>query len=342
VDFGPDLKTTSGALAISNLEAQIAGWEARLSLGGCSAAEHAELIELVALRGQLLGHIADYESAEERALELYRTRSDDGYAHLARARARARFHRFKEALTNLDAAERLGTGHELIEQERAAILQAIGEFDQALAILGRAAEARRDFASLGGLAVLHAERGDYEAAEHFFRDSRAAYRGVSPIPLAMLEFQFGHMWMSKGDLTEARGWFEKAVARLPCYAPAAGHLAEIEAEIGDYEGAIDRLRALAVSCDDPDYSASLARLLAGPNEEEARFWRERAAARYEELLERRPEAYADHAAAFWMEAGNDPDRALALARANLDLRNTPRAQELHRRAMLAAEVAHAV
>lgn len=333
---GENIRTTSGALALSNLKAQIDGWEARLSAGGCSAAEHAELIELVALRGQLLGHIADYESAEERTLELWRTRSDDGYAHLARARARARFHRFQEALTDLDAAQRLGADPEPIEQERAAILQAIGAFDQALAILGRAAEARRDFASLGRLAVLHAERGDCAAAEPFFRDSRAAYRGVSPIPLAMLEFQFGHMWMSKGELNAARGWFEMAVARLPSYAPAAGHLAEIEAEIGDYEGAIDRLRALAASSDDPDYSASLARLLADRNEDEARAWRARAAARYEELLLRHPEAFADHAAAFWLEVGGDADRALRLARMNLQIRRTPRAHDLVARASRAA------
>ena len=37
---------------------------------------------------------------------------------------------------------------------------------------------------------------------------------------------------------------------------------------------------------------------------------ERAAAAYELLLARRPEAYADHAAAFFMGVGNRPQRAL--------------------------------
>jgi tetratricopeptide (TPR) repeat protein len=152
----------------------------------------------------------------------------------------------------------------------------------------------------------------------------------------MLEFQFGHMWMSKGELHEAHGWFEKAVARLPGYAPAAGHLAEVEAEIGDYEGAIDRLRALAASSDDPDYSASLARLLADRNEDEASAWRARAAARYEELLLRHPDAFADHAAEFWMEVGGDADRALRLARMNVQIRRTPRAHDLVARASRAA------
>ena len=46
------------------------------------------------------------------------------------------------------------------------------------------------------------------------------------------------------------------------------------------------------------------------------------------LLARRPEAYADHAARFFMGIGNRPQRALALAAKNWALRDTPRSRNL--------------
>jgi hypothetical protein len=48
-----------------------------------------------------------------------------------------------------------------------------------------------------------------------------------------------------------------------------------------------------------------------------------------------PEAFADHAAEFWLAAGADPDKALRLARMNLEFRNTPRARGLVARAVAA-------
>ena len=70
---------------------------------------------------------------------------------------------------------------------------------------------------------------------------------------------------------------------------------------------------------------------------EARQWRAQAAARYDELLARHPEAFADHAAEFWLQAGADPDRALSLATRNLEVRPTPRAHELLSRATSAVD-----
>ncbi len=99
---------------------------------------------------------------------------------------------------------------------------------------------------------------------------------------------------------------------------------------------LPRLRSLAVSSDDPDYAAQLARIL-GENgrEGESWHWRGRAAARYDELIASHPEAFADHAAEFWLAAGADPDKALLLAKMNLEVRNTPRARRLLAQAVAA-------
>jgi tetratricopeptide (TPR) repeat protein len=334
----PAFATTSGGLAMSNLQAQIQSLDLRVRGGGVSVGEQSELIELVALRGHILGTIADYEWAEARADGLCASHPDDGLALVSRARSRARFHRFQDALRDLDEARRCDGATAVIDAERADILQAIGEYDAALGHFAQFAEHSPCFTSLGALATLHAERGETSVAEQYFDASRNCYRGVSPIPLALLDFQHGHMWMAQGDLHRARTWFATSHDLLPAYAPAAGHLAEVDAEFGERRIAIDRLRALASSSDDPDYAASLARILAQDDETEAHEWRLLAAARFDALMERHPEAFADHAAAFWLEVGGDADRALRLARMNLQIRGTPRAHDLVTRASRAAGV----
>jgi tetratricopeptide (TPR) repeat protein len=325
---------TSGALAMMNLQAQIDGQERQLEAGWrATVRAQAELVELVALRGQVLGRIDDYEWCLERAERLAHDAPADSVAFLARARARVRFHRFTYALADLDEAQRLGADHAAVDGERAAIHQAIGCYETALTIYREAAQRRADFNSLGSLATLHADRGEITTAESLFEDSQARYRGVSPFPLALLEFQRGHMWLTHGDLPRARTWFEAAVRRLPAYAPAQGHLAEVEAALGDSEACIARLLPLTTSSNDPDYAATLARILKEAGRAVAALeWRNQAAKRYEDLVARYPEAFADHAAEFWLEAGADPDRALRLARMNLELRQTARAQQLFARA----------
>jgi tetratricopeptide (TPR) repeat protein len=338
-----EFPTTSGVLALLNLQAQIEGQERRARTGQLTVSDQAELIDLVSLRGHVLGCIADYESAEERAEQLTRDAPADGVAFLARARARATFHRFTDALTDLEQARRLGADPAVVGAERAAIFQALGRYDEALQFFEEAAERRADFASLGALATLHAERGDVAAAERLFDESRACYRGVTPFPLALLDFRRALMWLAEGDLHRARTWLGAAHRRLPSYAPAQGHLAEVEAALGEPDSAIARLRPLAISSDDPDYAGQLARILSEVGQvAEAREWRDQAAARYDELVARHLDAFADHAAEFWIEVGGNPDRARWLASRNLEVRQTPRAHELLTRAMLAGDGAQAI
>ena len=323
---------TAGAIAMINLQAQIDGLEQLLAGGRAAIGVQAELIELVALRGQILGRIGDCEWSEERAEQLTRDAPADGMAVVARARARSRFHRFADALADLDAAQRLGAAPSLVKAERAGVFQAIGRYEAALTIYNEAANGRVDVTLLGALAILHAERGEIVAAEQLFDESRSRYRGVSPFPLALLDFQRGLMWLAQGDLHRALTWFEAAVRRVPAYAPAQGHLAEVEAALGEPEAAIARLLPLTASSDDPDYTASLARILGDAGRaEEAAEWRNKTAARYDELMARHPEAFADHAAEFWLDAG-DAARARRFAQMNLEVRQTPRAHELLARA----------
>lgn len=321
-----------------NLQAHLEGLQQQAARGALTSRQWLALLDGLVLRGHILGHAADYERAASLAEPSARNEPADGQLLLARARTRACMRRFNEALTDLNAAARLGLDRAELDAERAAIFQAVGRYDDALALRSTAADRRADFESLAALAVLNAELGETAAAERLFEASRRCYCGVSPFALAQLDFQRGHMWQTHGNLGRARAWLELAVRRLPAYAPAEGHLAEVEAALGDRDLALIRLQRLASSSDDPEYAAQLARLLIDAGRpQESQGWRARAAARYDDLVERHPAAFADHAAEFWLTVGGDPQRAFRLAQHNIEVRQTPRAHALLARATAACD-----
>src|SRR5579863_6472965 len=327
---------TDGTIALLNLEAQIDALDPEVRLGSANVETRAGLAELIALRGLIIARIADYDRANEIAEQLVRDAPTDPRAFLTRARTHAGFHRFKEALADIECAERLSLDAETANGERAAIFQALGRYDESLVLREEAVKRRASFEHVAALVGLHAERGEIDAAQRQYEQSRRAYRGVSPIPLALLDFQLGLMWMNEGRLEDARRSFEAAQRRVPAYAPASGHLSEVEAELGETDSAISRLHSLAASSDDPDYAAQLARILGEAGRDgESGHWRQVAATRYDELIASHPEAFADHAAEFWLAAGADPGKALRLAKMNVDVRNTPRARSLLAQAVAA-------
>jgi tetratricopeptide (TPR) repeat protein len=288
---------------VANLNAQIDGLaqadRARSGNARPAVPELALLIDLLLLRGHVLCRVTDYERAAELAEQLVRDVPDNGTALLARARTRGTFHQFAKALADLDAAAACGADRAILDGERAGILLAVGRDAEAAVLLQSAAERRPDFMTLGALAVLEAARGQVGEAEELFTRARSRYRGVSPFPVASLDFRRGLMWLGRRDLTAARTWFDAARRRVPAYAPALGHLAEVDAALGAHGAAIDRLHPLAVSSDDPEYAATLAGVLDDVGRpREAEHWRDIAASRYDELVSRHPEAFADHAADF--------------------------------------------
>jgi len=328
-----------GTIALLNLSGQIDALEPQVRLGRATVEVRVGLVELISLRGLMLSRIADYERAEEIADQLLRDAPDDGRAWVARARTRAGFHRFNDALANIYRAEQLSLDAETAKSEQAAIFQALGRYDEALALREEAAQRRPSFENLAAMVGLYAERGEIAAAERQYAQCRSQYRGVSPFPLALLDFQIGLMWMDENRLPDARRSFDSARRLVPAYAQAQGHLAEVEAQLGEIDFAVASLLSLAASSDDPDYSAQLARILADAGRVgESRPWRQLAAERYDELLARHPEAFADHAAEFWLAAGADPDKAVRLANMNLKVRNTPRARALLAQAVAAKAI----
>lgn len=65
-----EFRTTDGSIALVNLQSQIDGQQRQVLLGQSTVTQRAGLIELIAMHGQFLGRIVDYERAAELAQQL--------------------------------------------------------------------------------------------------------------------------------------------------------------------------------------------------------------------------------------------------------------------------------
>ena len=329
---------TSGRIAIANLSATIDGLERRRSRGAASE-ELLALSRLLFVRGDLLGRIVDHDRAESAAREAIAMSRDDAAAFFIRAQLSGRFHRFEEANEFLARARGAGHKREEIDREQAALLQATGKYAEALLLRERLAKVEPGIQTLGALASLLAEMGSWSAAEACYKAALDVDRGVSPLPCAQLLFEWGVHAMRRGQLDQAESRFAALTLILPAHVPGRGHRAEVALERGQLDRALALITPLLEITDDPEYRATYAQILAARGEYRAATHEaEHAATAYERLLARRPEAYADHAAAFFMGLGNRPQRAVELAAANWKLRDTPRARSLLSRAQRSALV----
>ncbi|MGH7789903.1 MAG: tetratricopeptide repeat protein [Candidatus Binatia bacterium] len=309
------IRTTDADIAMRNLEAQIDHLQRLTARGASTAGQRAGLVELIAARAQYTGSVADREQALALAENLAREFPNQPVALLARARSRAALHRFAESLADLDHAAGLGASPAAVAGLRAVVYQALGRYDEAFALRRASAEHNPSADNLGALASVQAARGRVDDAARLFAEARWSYRDISPFPLAFLYFDEGAMWMLHGDLERARALFTAAHRRLPAFAAARCYLAEVEAALGERDAAIARLTPLARAADDPHAAALLARILADAGRaDEAAAWRSAAARRYEELVAAHPDAYGDHAAELWLDAGGPTQFTLPLAR----------------------------
>ena len=326
------VRTTDGAITEGNMDSQIDGWEHILKdLRQGSVQAMAGLATLYDTRAQYFGKLAGYDRAEELAELAVKTQSGDPEGILELASMRAAMHRFPEALLELDAAAKAGAKQAAVRSLRASVLQAQGHLEEALALRRAGMKEYATVFTLGALGAAEGAAGDAAEAEQHFAQAIKVYRDTSPLPIAWVDFQRGMLAEKAGLLDRAADRYAAAHARLPQYAQATGHLAGIILALqGDKTRAVALLRPLLMSTDDPEYEGQLATLLINSTDPaeaaEGAALRTKAAARYEELLTRHPQAFADHAARFFLTF--DPSRALNLARKNLEVRQTVEAYDL--------------
>jgi tetratricopeptide (TPR) repeat protein len=323
----PVRRYTSGRIAVANLSALIDSFELR-RVEDATFEDLVALSKLLFLRGDLLGRIADHDRAERVANKAIALSPDRGSALFTRARLAERFHRFEEADALLGGAFAAGHPRQEIDIEKAALLQATGRYREARALREKLATDDPGIHTLGALASLLAEIGEWAEAENGYAAALNADDGLSPLPCGQLLFEWGVSAMRRRDLDRAEAILAELHAILPQHVPGRGHRAEVALARGQLDLAEALIRPLLETSDDPEYRAVYAEILAARGDSRAEGEAELAADTYERLLARRPEAYADHAAAFFMGVGNQPQRAVELALANWRLRDTPRSRSL--------------
>jgi tetratricopeptide (TPR) repeat protein len=326
------LRTTSGAIATHNFLAELALAEKQHAAQPTDLKRTRALIDHLFGGAQFFGKLGNYDRAEALSQAALAAAPKSGEAHLLRARTLSALHEFAQAAAEVDRAESLGAEPDAVQHARVGIWQATGQIDRALGPLRAWRRGRPNFTNLSAEAGALADKHDTARAAVVFEEARRSYDDVSAFAVAWIEFQEGHMWEGAGRSDRARPLFESAVARLPDYAAAAGHLAHLLAVFGDPEG-LDRARALleplVARTDDPEYVGQLGALYRQLHRtSEGDRLVKQAAQGYEALLARHPAAFSDHAARFFLHVAGDSKRALSLAQANLAIRQTPDARDL--------------
>ena len=326
-------RTTSGDIALGNLDATVRAAAAKAAHHPDDAGASRQLVELLVTRGQFRGSIADYERAAEVADASVRAHPDSADAHLARASTLGTFHLFEPSLQEAQAAEDAKAPAGAVAHVRATDLIAEGRFDEAETLGLWNDTTYLDSTDLATAAVLAGERGQTAESEALFEKARAAFHDVTPFPLAWIAFQHGWLLERQGNRAGAKDYFLQAHAVLPAFAHAAVHLAAMEPA----DEARGVLEPLLGHTDDPEidaaYGDALRRL---GRADEAKTYVDRARLRYGELMAKHPEAFADHAAAFFLGLGQDPQRAFGYAALNAANRRTEASFDLLITAALAA------
>ncbi|MBV9572251.1 MAG: hypothetical protein JO056_13510 [Alphaproteobacteria bacterium] len=328
LDLGDGRTVTDGQIAAINLEStRRRAWACFTQDSGAPRVAES-LVDLERMVAQFLGDLTALDRLEMLARQF--AHADESFrAPLLEAEVASSAHRFRDARTHLSAAARLGAPCIDIERRLLAVNQACGlQLDDVLDGRCRFAAESGKIEELVPLGALFADLERFAEADAVYRKAFSSYDGTSPFPLAWVCFQLGMLWgelVPEPDLRLAERWYQRAIAYLPGYVRARVHLAEIYASEDQLSDAEALLLSALSSCD-PEVRWRLAGVrIAQGRFEEAEIQRKAARSGFESLLAKHRLAFADHAAEFYADDGNDPELALELARTNAANRPTRRA-----------------
>lgn len=305
--------TTAAQIYHANLDARIEV----LAANPQDPMARAELAAALLLRFRVIGRLDDGERALALAQEAAAAAPGDPAIQRVNVAALSAFHLFDQAQASLAQLEAAGADARSLQRD---LRLARGDYAPLGPDFVESRVPVADFYELASRADLRLLSGDPAGAAQWFRAAQDLYADVDPLPLAWLYTQQGIALLRHGQCAQARVFLAAALERLPRYYLAAEHLAECEAELGELEAARKRYLAVIEQTGNPEFLAALAEVEARlGNARAARAARGAADAGYRRLLARWPDAYAQHAADFYLDNGQ-VDQAHALALSNIGLR----------------------
>ncbi len=330
----PDqLRTTSANIYLDNLDARIS--QLQRSFDHRPDPDLAQALALsLTHRYRIRGVLADAEAAGAVLAAQAAAHPEHGSLQLAHAHWLALFHRFGEAREVIGKVTASDVNAALLASQRDEINLALGRYEDLGAAFQLPGEnPPADIYQLAARANAAVLQGDLDLASRLYFEAQSHYRDVGPYPLAWLHTQQGIALLRFGQIEQAARFFSAARDRLPQYYLATEHLAECLTEMGRFEEARALYAEVIEQTGNAEFLAALAGLeeVAG-NAALAQSLQAQAQQGYSVLLERHPDAYAQHAAEFYLDIGQT-ELAHELARRNLALR-----QDVGSR-LLSAEVA---
>lgn len=293
---------------------------------------------------QLTGDYEGYYAADQSLDEAFRAAKAGGLdsdavgPNLLKAQLSYELHRLRPALAALRApaaqAEFFHDQKQLAEitSLRGAITFQLGAYEEGEALLRESIALDPTPGHKQRLAIALAKIGGEDEANRIFEETSENKK--SERSLAWVELQRAKMALEHGDRKAGRRHLQNANVLFPGFWQTEEHLAELDAEEGHTDRAIESYGKLVEKTHDPEFMDALANLIASRSPEEARQLRVRSNALYEDRLARLPEASYGHAlehflmAPAWATAsmGNDPARTCEIAEKNRDLRPNGEAQ----------------
>lgn len=331
---------TDAALALINHESILDRCWQTIDLHPDRLGIAAQLIDEEYRRSHFLGDASALDRLLTLSDTLLHEGAEVGEAYVLAAQIASLVHKFDQATQYLVLAKKLGASAHTLLRQQLSIDHAIGHnwkdvFDTRL----RLSVQRPNLQNLVALGALYAEMGLYQEAEQAYLRAIAEDREHSPFSLAWACFQLGVLFgetLEPAQPATAQYWYEQALSYMPTYTHARVHLAELHLDAGRLDSALKLLQPIKDSTD-PEVSWRLAQLYDQTGQtHEASHYLARTQHIFEQLLTHHELAFADHAVDFYLQEGDDPDKALRLALLNLDNRATLRAFELSYEAALGA------
>lgn len=315
-----ELPTTSAAIFVGNLNAQIVATEEILAVQPRSVVDRKRLAGLYKMRADCRDDIDGYQKAIDLLSDgAAGSPHEDAEALLLRAQLELSVHRLARSQTDLDRARSLGADAGAVSAIQIELDWNAGRYDEAVPAIRKAAAERPSTHTLARLAELEHRLGDDGRARDRYARAESCVRDTLPLTVAWLNLQRGIHAAETGDLEQAVVFLEEAVRRLPHYFAARECLARVTHQLGREDESVSLYEALAEESANPEHWSHLVAVYRpGHPRRDGTLLRARDA--WDRLLARYPEAMYWHAAEFYLEYLGAPAYAAELLQKNSVLR----------------------
>lgn len=274
-------------------------------------------------RASLSHSMEDYTAIEDVLDEAFGIAPDGSGPLMVAAQFNISIHRLEAAEHYLDKVDRRAVPRRddvvLAKMMRGQIALQRGQYDVALAALDAVAGVEPNVAAVE-LALYHAKTGKPDEAAKVLEDALGKTSAKDPRRRSWILLQLGILALDRGAPLVAMEHLLGADAEVDGWWLVQEHIAQAHDRLGNHAQSIAMLEALVASMELPQHMDALALAYrhAG-REDEAQSLIDRAAALWEQQLERFPESAMGHGLQHHLQFGT-PERALELALANHALR----------------------